>query len=127
MKKGYQFILYFLVLALIVAGILAIIFAQALLGYLRAGNILTPATTPAATVAAADTLDPTVLQAPTVKSLINHVLNFNFDNICYRPDTFNVVAVPATTPPDQTGGAEIVTAPVGCRLGSSLPFVIKTK
>lgn len=124
MKKGYQFILYFLVSALIIAGFLVIIFAQALLGYLRDGNVLTPATMPAATVAAADTLDPTILQAPTVKELVNHVLNFNFDNICYRPDT---VAVPAALPPDQTGGAEAVAAPVGCRLGSSLPFVVKTK
>ncbi|MFA5184039.1 MAG: hypothetical protein WC456_00770 [Patescibacteria group bacterium] len=137
MRQGYNIILYSLVGLLLAAGLLLFLFQARIFDYLLAGMDLgDPLATSTITVPARDTLDPEVLQAPRFTALTNYVVNFDFDNICWRPDaTPNrlIARTPASvatgteiaTGTESAVGAAAVPATLDCRIGNDLPFQAK--
>jgi len=130
MQKSYRFILFSLVLLLIAGGFLLILFRNSWVSYFESQmNLVNSLTTATTTVSAADTLDPGLLKLKRFTALTSQVINFDFDNICWRPDTVKSrLATPAgigTTTIATTTGE--ISAPLGCRRGNDFPFVIKTK
>ena len=133
MKQGYNIILYSLIGLLLAGGLLLFLFHVRIFNYLLASMDLgDPLATSTITVSARDTLDTENLKAPRFKALTDYVVNFDFDNICWRPDaTTNrlIVRSPATiaTGTDvATGTAETATT-LDCQAGNDLPFLVKTK
>jgi hypothetical protein len=131
MRDNYRFILYAVIFLVILIGVLLFGFRDALLNYAQTQSGLTVALSPvAAVVPANEALDTSILQNPNFTALVNHVVNFNFDNICWRPDTVSqavasvsVVGTDAST----TATTTETNVPVTCIQGNSLPFVVKTK
>lgn len=123
MKKNSPIILYIVIILIILGGLALFIFKDGILEVLRqqtgvdvAARVSSiSATVP--TVASSSILDTSVLKLPRFTSLVNNVINFNFDNICWRPDS--VTIQPAIS--DVAGGASS-TAAVNCVQGNGSPF-----
>lgn len=117
MKKHGNFILYLMLAMIIGGGVYLFSIRSKVAAYLQSDNqlsVVVPVVSKKIPVA--NTIDSSILNSPRLNSLTNNVVNFNFNNICWRPDTF-------TQPTNATGSAVIV----GCRLGNGLPFVTKIK
>lgn len=122
MKNTSRFILYILLGLMVIGGILLIIYSDGIKTYLQGQTGLTLVTpAPLKVVAARDTIDPNILNSPRLATLVNNVVNFNFDNICWRPDT--VLNQASTTATSSVGAA----AAANCVQGNGLPFIAKTK
>lgn len=123
MKKNSPLILYIVIILIILGGLALFIFKDVILGVLRQQTGVDvaarvsgiSATVP--TVASSSLLDTSVLKLPRFTSLVNNVINFNFDNICWRPDSVTIQPVIS----DVTGGASS-TATVNCVQGNGSPF-----
>ena len=131
MRESYRLILYAIAGLIILAGGLLFGFQANLLGYVQTQSGLTFTLSPVAPAASSSALDTSLLQSPNFTALVNHVINFDFDNICWRPDTFSQTVSPANVVEvTATGTAATDTAAVGslaaCHQGNSLPFVVKT-
>jgi hypothetical protein len=116
MRNGAKIILYFFLLCLLVGALLLLVQKDNISSNLHDLSELTIATnTPL--LAGGDQLDLSVLKKPSLPVLVNQVINFNFDNICWRPDV-----VSQTEPTDNTASS---TQPSGsCRPGNNLPFIV---
>jgi hypothetical protein len=73
-----------------------------------------------------------IFKSPKFVALTNNVINFDFDNICYRPNQNAVVSPSAPVIPDETAAVDNATTteatsslPLHCAPGNSLPFSIK--
>jgi hypothetical protein len=133
MKDNYRLVLYLFIILIILTGLALFVFQGDLLDYAQTQSGLTVALSPVtAPVAAGDSLDTSILRQANFTALTNHVVNFNFDNICWRPDTVSQAVAPATMATNtETGTAATSTSsassPVVCVQGNSLPFTVKTK
>jgi len=135
MKKNSAIVLYILLILAIAGGLLLFIFRGSILEVLRqktgvdSSTKVTNISATVVTVASSSALDTNVLSLPRFTSLVNQVTSFNFDNICWRPNTItsqpiaskNVLPTAATT----TGGEEAIS--LNCVQGNSLPFVVNKK
>ncbi len=123
MKKNSPLILYILIIILILAGSALFIFKDGILGILRqqtgvdAAAQVNSISATVPTVASSSILDTSILKLPRFTSLVNNVINFNFDNICWRPDS--VTIQPAVS---DLAGAASSTAAVNCVQGNGAPF-----
>jgi len=124
MKKIYRAILYLFICLLIIAGVLLFIFHEQILAFLENQTglatqvtIVKPATSTATSV-----LDTSVLASPRFTALTDNVINFDFDNICYRPSGAQVVALNPGT--DAAASSTDITT-INCVQGNSLPFFTK--
>jgi len=125
-SKSSRLILYFIV-GLLVAGALALlIFVQVILNSLQLPVNLSA---PASFVAESNILDTKALEDSRLATLVQHVQDFDFDNICFRPEksTGRLNAAAVTT--DETGentalaSSTITTvSTVICVPGNNLPF-----
>ncbi|MFA5886339.1 MAG: hypothetical protein WC863_01010 [Patescibacteria group bacterium] len=129
MRTSFKFILYFLLL-LLVLGTVGLFLGKDPVAdnlYKSAGLDLTVSTS---TVVATDKLNFDYLKSPALTPLVNQVINFNFDNICWRPDGFKP-AVFVSSPADNADPAASSTegnieSPIDiCRLGNGAPFIVK--
>ena len=139
MKKNPSFILYIITILIILGGLFMFIFRDSLLDALRQQTGVDSAakvsdiSAMVATVATSSALDVSILQLPRFTSLVNQVTNFNFDNICWRPDTATskpVVSEVTSGKDEADSGAATSTeesAAGGCVQGNSLPFNVKKK
>lgn len=131
MKNNYRSILYPFLALIILGGLGLFLFRGQLLVFLRAQeNPVMPiiSNRPAATSTEATA---EIFKSPRFTALINNVINFDFDNICYRPNQNAVVNqnIPADTAEDAADNAtttETAAAlPLNCVRGNSLPFSLK--
>ncbi|MFA5000443.1 MAG: hypothetical protein WC545_03735 [Patescibacteria group bacterium] len=137
MKKSYRAILYLLVLVMIVAGILLFVYRDRLLDFLQEqADLAAPAVAPLAFSVSVDALDTSALDSPQFTALTNNVIDFDFDNICYRPAAVGAVITPLTpsVPGETVVGEESEAGeesgistpiPVHCVKGNSLPFPVR--
>jgi len=137
MKNNYRSILYPLFGLIILSGVLLFLFRNQLLDSLRAQDNLTVPTAPTRTVVASNApFDLDILKSPRFTSLINNAVNFDFDNICYRPNQSAVIKTAAPAGADKIdNNAATTTAtttdetlnslPINCVRGNSLPFSLK--
>ena len=125
MRNTYRIILYIFILLLIISGITLFILRNSLVGFLEETNSLVLAVPTTKVAADKDILSVEMLKSPRFTALAKNVVNFDFDNICWRPDSKIVKAAPDTE--TATGTPETVEAPLNCAKGNNLPFVIKKK
>ena len=130
MKQLFKIIVYSLIALLIVTGLLLFSFRNQILEYFHGQNGITESlATTTVTLSARETLDQDLLKAKRFTTLTNYAPNFDFDNICWRPDA---VASSPLNPELVATGTELTatttenTASLGCREGNDLPFT-KTK
>lgn len=129
MRKKSPAILYLTIIAVILTGVLLFVFKDNILEFLRrksgvdSAARVTDISTTVVTVATSTALDTSILQLPRFTGLVNHVINYDFDNICWRPDAsagqITVVQVGEEAPQNQA--AARVRA-VNCVQGNSAPF-----
>lgn len=132
MSNRYSFILLLLVGLLIGGAFLLILFRNPLLNYLEGQMSLNSPLATTTTVAVKDTLDPELLKLKRFTALTANVVNFDFDNICWRPDTIKSRPEISDVPDTATTTATTTTVtnsriPLSCQRGNDLPFLIKLK
>jgi len=116
MKNKYWIILYVFILLLILSGLALFIFHNSILNSFQTkinASFSTPVSSKIAS--SSEILDSSALESPRFKTLVNNVINFDFNNICWRPDA--KLSQPAA-------GAATSSAP-SCVQGNNIPF--KTK
>ncbi|NCN99533.1 hypothetical protein GW920_00165 [Candidatus Falkowbacteria bacterium] len=122
-SKSSRLILY-LIVALLVTGALALlVFVQPILNSLQLPVNLS---SPASFSAESDMLDTQALEDPRLATLVQHVQDFDFDNICFRPENSTGRFNTAVITKDETGGntnlASSTITKVICAPGNNLPF-----
>ncbi len=133
MKKNSPAILYIIIILVILGGLALFIFKDSILGVLRQRTGVDSAakvsdiSAAIVTVASSSALDTSILKLPRFTALVNQVTDFNFDNICWRPDvvTSQPISVKAVSGTTATSTDEAVAA--SCVQGNSLPFNIEKK
>jgi hypothetical protein len=130
MKNNYRSILYPLLIIIILGGLGLFFFRNQLLDFLRnQESPVAPIITNKTAVVTTST-DLEIFKSPKFKSLTNNVINFDFDNICYRPNQSAVISqgVPAEleeAAADATTTEATSFLPLSCVPGNSLPFSLK--
>ncbi|MFA5109317.1 MAG: hypothetical protein WC458_02135 [Patescibacteria group bacterium] len=129
MKNSYRLILYVFLGLIIFGGLALFIFNDQVLEFLGARSNLT---VPAVSVKNnATALDLGPLKDPRFTVLVNNVVDFDFDNICHRPDSAPVVSLSAVavleTATEATTTEETAPESLDCVQGNNFPFLIKTK
>jgi len=124
MKNTYRVILFIFVFLLLAGGLALFIMRNSLVGFLEESNGLAVAVPTVKVAADQNNLDLEILKSPRLAALAKNVVNFDFDNICWRPDAKiePVVASSETA----TGTPETVTV-VNCSKGNNMPFSTKKK
>jgi hypothetical protein len=118
MKNILRLILYILITLIVISVFSLLIFNDRISDYLKtSSNLEIVLSSPTKNIPLTKTIDPRVLKTPQLATLVNNVVNFNFSNICWRPDTFispsidlSLVSTSSTT--------ESVVTPTTCRLGN---------
>lgn len=133
MKKNSPIILYIIIIIVILGGLSLFIFKDYILGVLRqqtgvdsAAQVSNISAT-VVTVASSSALDTSILKLPRFTALVNQVTDFNFDNICWRPDVVTSQFVSPKTVSGTTATSTQEAAAAGCVQGNSLPFNIEKK
>lgn len=127
MKNYFRLTLYILVSIIIAAGLLLFIFHTFVFSWLEgSSNLTVNIPGPIATSSSASSLDLSLLQSPRFTALKNNVVNFDFDNICWRPNTTVVAQQPIAKTADSgaTSTEATSTAPVRCVQGNNVPFAV---
>lgn len=135
MKKNSPIILYIIIILAILGGLSLFIFKDSILEILRqqtgvdSAAKVTDISGTAPAVASSSALDTSILKLPRFVALVNQVTNFDFNNICWRPDV--AVSQPAAPKAVSETGTEATSteeaAAVNCVQGNSLPFSVKKK
>ena len=109
--------LYILILLMIVGGFSLFFFRDSILDILEERvEMSVPAMSPQSP-SETEALDLSVLDSPIFSGLVENVVDFDFDNICYRPSGRAAIVIPSA------GEDEPVRPALGCVLGSNLPFI----
>ena len=130
MKQGSNYIFFSLLGLLLGGGLLLFLFHVQLFNFLEGNLDLGDPAVSSAPRAASGTPSWDVLQNPRLASLTNYVVNFDFDNICWRPDAAKIQTVLSpenTVTPAETATDTVMETALNCRLGNALPFVDKKK
>ncbi|MFA5754123.1 MAG: hypothetical protein WC905_02040 [Patescibacteria group bacterium] len=127
MKKISRIILFLIVILIIAGGLLLFLFRHSVAEDLRQQIELTPTVSAdKIKITPADALDTGLLSNARFTALVNHVINFSFDNICWRPGSDQVVSQ-LDAGNDATGTASTVkpknARSVRCVEGNSAPFI----
>ncbi len=132
MKKNSPIILYIIIILVVLAGLSLFIFKDSILGVLRQQTGVDSAakvsdiSATVVTVASSSALDTSILKLPRFTALVNQVTNFNFDNICWRPDVVTSKPI-SLKDADKMATSTAETVAAGCVQGNSLPFNIEKK
>lgn len=130
MKQLYKTILYSLIALLVASGLILFIVRDRILNFVhdQTGLIDSGVVAPG-TLAPRETIDPEVLKSKLFTSLTNNAVNFDFDNICWRPDTaagsLNLDPTETATGTELTSTTTETIVPLGCQPGNDLPFIKK--
>jgi len=125
----YRKILYLLIIILIALGIALFLGRTQLLEYLRQQSNIDQLVNEKVLVTpgAKEALDTDILKSAKFKILKNNVLKFDFNNICYRPDTktSGSASVATLETASSTATSTATTTPLDCSLGNNNLFFIK--
>lgn len=133
MKKNSPAILYIIIIIVILGGLLLFIFKDSILGVLRQQTGVDSAakvsdiSATVVTVAGASALDTSILKLPRFTALVNQVTNFNFDNICWRPDAVTSKPLSLGVVSNLTATSTEEATAARCVQGNSLPFNVEKK
>jgi hypothetical protein len=124
MKNTYRIILYIFIFLLLAGGVVLFIMRNSLVGFLEDSNNLVLTVPEGKVNADRDTLNVEILKSPRFAALAKNVVNFDFDNICWRPDA---KVEPAAPDSETATGTPEEAASVNCAKGNNLPFIINKK
>lgn len=123
MKKGYQAILYILIILILAGGLSLFLWRDNALSYLNENTGVASLESTVKTKAISnDTLDTKILSDAKFLSLKNNVTKFDFESICKVP----AVKV-ATASITASTTASTTVKQVGCIVGNSIPFPVTVK
>ena len=131
MKNVYRLILFIIILLIILADFGLFIFRQSLFSLLRQQLSASNVTVVKMSTSSADTLDLEILKLDHFTGAKNLTTNFDFDQICVRPNSASVtVSAPVNTDllledPNATSTEIIVPETIDCVQGNILPFSTK--
>jgi|GEM_PF-1102456 hypothetical protein len=131
MKKGYQAILYIIIILILASGLMLFLWRDNALNYLNENTgVANLESTAKTTATSKDTLDSTILSDAKFLSLKNNVTKFDFESICKVP--VGKVAVATVINSDGTQATasttdSTATQQTGCILGNSIPFPVTVK
>lgn len=126
MRNYYRTILYYLSGLIVISGFLLFIFHNAVFDYAQSVSGLTVALSSVSLPGTPQGgLDTSPLANTRFTSLTNHVVNFNFDNICWRPDTVSQTITPVSVATTTETTSTPANLPLACHQGNGLPFVTK--
>jgi hypothetical protein len=127
MKNFSRLILVLLVTLILIGGFLLFLFRHSIADNLRDKIELIPIL-PASSIviSPAEALDLSLLQQPKFVALVNHSADFDFNNICWRPDSG--VAVQAPSVVGEATSTEATSTPKNTRIikcvdGNPSPFI----
>jgi len=129
MKKNSAIVLYVVIILVILGGLALFIFRGSILTVLRqktgvdSAARVTDISTTVVAIASSSALDVGILSLPRFTSLVNQVADFNFDNICWRPDSASQSILAAAGA--ATSSEEIFV--LHCAQGNNAPFNVKKK
>lgn len=129
MKKGYQAILYILLILIIAGGLLLFLWRDNALVSLNENTGISDLETVAKTTAISkDTLDTSILNSTKFVALKNNVSNFEFEAICKGSAAKTVSVVKTVSNETATSTAtSTVVQNVGCLVGNNIPFPVPVK
>jgi len=130
MKQLFKIILYSLIVLLIMSGLILFFIRDRVINFIHdETGLVDSGAVASATLAPRETIDPEVLKSKLFTSLTNNAVNFDFDNICWRPDTatdsLSLDPTETATGTELTSTTTATVAPLGCRPGNDLPFIKK--
>jgi len=126
MKKGYQAILYIVIILILAGGLLLFLWRDSVLGYLNENaGVASLESTVKTKATSDDTLDTSILSDAKFISLKNNVTKFDFESICKVP-AIKVAAV-STVSASGTSTASTTAQQTGCIVGNSIPFPVTLK
>jgi len=131
MKNVYRLILFIIILLIILADFGLFIFRQPLFSLLRQQLSASNVSVVKMSTSSADTLDLEILKSAHFTGAKNLTTNFDFDQICVRPNSASVtVSAPVNTDllledPNATSTEIIVPETIDCVQGNILPFSTK--
>lgn len=130
MKKIARFILIAFLVLVVISGLLLFMFREQLADSLsNQANFKTNLNyDPSVSATAGDTLDLEVFKLTSFTSLVNNVINFNFDNICKRPSDGTIVVktkIASTTDAESATSTTLTSRIINCVEGNNAPFLIK--
>lgn len=128
MQNKYASIIIILIVLLIVS-MAALFFAKDnVISFFSNQEDLASLSEPIKIVPSANVIDDSVIKSDRFKTLKNNVNNFEYANICTRPNNVAVV-VKAVALKNPDGSEATSTAPIdiSCRQGNNNPFLVKKK
>ncbi len=129
MKNISRLILYLFLGSIIIGGLLLFVFSDRIINNLQTQkglSIVIPS--PPTHIPARDTISPEILKSPRLASLVNNVINFNFDNICWHPDIVLSRQVELVSTSSSNTSLNIVSGnSVNCIQGNGWPFIVVKK
>lgn len=130
MKKGYQAILYILIILILASGLLLFLWRDNALSYLNENTgVASLESTVKTKVTSNDTLDTKILSDTKFASLKNNVTKFDFEAICKAlvVKVATVVAVNSDGTPAASSTASTTVQQTGCIIGNNIPFPVTVK
>jgi hypothetical protein len=135
MKNTFRTILIALIILIIVGGLALFLFRHSVADSLRQQiEVIPTLAADQIKIAPTEALDVEVLKSPRLTALVNQVINFDFNNVCWRPTADQVVTQPglADNAAATATGTEIAPAPrntriIKCVKGNGTLFIIGQK
>lgn len=128
MKKGYQAIVYIVIILILLAGLALFLWRDNILDYINTNTGVASLESTIKTQATSnDTLDTGILSDARFTALKNNVVKFDFDSICKVPAGGKTVVASTTDSTATSTATSTVVQSTGCLLGNSIPFPVTVK
>lgn len=119
MKHIFKILLLVLILIMIISGILLITYRLPVLSYMSETVGISNTDAPAVdSISSSEMINLESMNSKRLGSLVNQVVNFDFDNICRRPTSLTKSAVSMSS----TSSSSTIQTISSCTLGSGQPF-----
>lgn len=119
MKQIFKILLLILILIMLVSGILLIVYRLPVLNYMSETVGISDTDAPSVdSISSSEMINLESMNSKRLGSLVNQVVNFDFDNICRRPAS--LIKSPVINA-SSTASSTIQTTS-GCALGNGQPF-----
>lgn len=128
MKKGFQAILYIVIILILLVCLVLFLFRDQALSFLNESTGVASLEIAAKVATSSkDTLDTSLLSTPKFTTLKNNVSSFDFDSICKAPIGKTAAAVVAIQSVEGATSTEVIVAPRNCTPGNNIPFPVPVK
>ncbi len=128
MKKASPAIIYFIVIIVVLTGLGLFLFREALLTAARQKTGVNSAAKVSdisaivVTVASSSALDTSILKLPRFTALVNHVTNYDYDNVCWRPDAVATKVISISEVGQDNEASSTAARVNACAVGNNSPF-----